>query len=61
MVPRRQVYKIPAEGNPDYWRDRARVVRLKADVAKDPRSKRMLGGIADAYDRLAQQLEGDAE
>lgn len=50
---------MPAEpaSNPDYWRDRARILRVKAEVAKDPRTKRMLRGIAEAYDRLAQRLE----
>ena len=43
--------------NPDYWRDRARIARIKADGAKGPRTKRMLRGIAEAYDGLAQQLE----
>ena len=56
MFSSNQGHKSPAESNPDYWRDRARAVRLKADVAKDPRSKRMLGGIAEAYERLAQQF-----
>jgi hypothetical protein len=43
--------------NPDSWRDRARIARIKADGARDPRSKRMLRGIAEAYEGLAQKLE----
>jgi hypothetical protein len=46
-----------AEANPDYWRGRARILRIKADGAKAPRTKRMLRGIAESYERLAQQLE----
>jgi hypothetical protein len=46
-----------AEADPDYWRDRARVLRIKADGAKAPRTKRLLRGVAEAYERLAQQLE----
>jgi hypothetical protein len=43
--------------DPDYWRDRARIARIKANEARHPRTKRMLRGIAEAYERLAQQVE----
>ena len=38
--------------DPQHWRDRA-----KAEQAKGPRSKRMLQGIADAYERLANEAK----
>jgi hypothetical protein len=40
-----------------YWRNRARVARTNADKTKDPRTKRMLLGIAEAYDRLAERVQ----
>jgi hypothetical protein len=50
---------VPNEpvANPDYWRDRARVTRIKADAVKDRRAKHMLRGIAESYELMAQQLE----
>jgi hypothetical protein len=43
--------------HPDYWRDRARIARIKADGATVSRTKHMLRGIAEAYERLAKELE----
>jgi hypothetical protein len=43
--------------DPKYWRDRAKRARSKADQVKDPRSKRMLQGLAGAYERLANQAK----
>ena len=43
--------------NPDFWRDRARITRIKADAAKAASTKRMLRGIAEAYEHKAEQLE----
>jgi hypothetical protein len=51
MVPNAPVY------DPQHWRDRAKKARFKADQAKDPRSKRMLQGLAGAYERLANQAK----
>ena len=42
--------------NADHWRDRARTTHIKADEAKDARTKRMLRGMAEAYERLAKQM-----
>jgi hypothetical protein len=43
--------------DPQYWHDRAKRARSKAEQVKDPRSKRMLQGIAGAYERLANQAK----
>jgi hypothetical protein len=51
MVPNEHVY------DPQHWRDRAKKARAKADQATNPRSKRMLQGIAGAYERLANQAK----
>jgi len=40
-----------------YWRDRAMTVRAKADQMKTERSKRVLRGMADVYDRAADAIE----
>jgi hypothetical protein len=40
-----------------YWRDRAMTVRAKADQMKTERSKRILRGMADVYDRAAERIE----
>jgi hypothetical protein len=52
-------YKMPDESvsDPHYWLDRARVARIKSDQARNPRTKRMLSGIAEAYERLAERNE----
>jgi hypothetical protein len=49
---------MPGEpNNSQYWRDRAMTARAKADQMKTGRSKRMLRGMADVYDRAAEQIE----
>jgi hypothetical protein len=48
---------MPVKPDPQYWRDRAKNLRAKTDNAKDPRSKRMMLGIAAAYERLAERIE----
>jgi hypothetical protein len=40
-----------------YWRDRAMTARAKADQMKNNRSKRMLRGMADVYDRAVEGIE----
>jgi hypothetical protein len=40
-----------------YWRDRAMLARARADQVRTDRSKRMLRGMADVYDRAAEQIE----
>jgi hypothetical protein len=47
---------MPSEPNPKHWRDSAKRARAKADQMKDPRSKRMMLGLADFYERLARRL-----
>jgi hypothetical protein len=44
---------MPGEPGP---RDRAKETRAKADKVPDPRSKRVLLGLAGSYDRLAKRL-----
>jgi hypothetical protein len=40
-----------------YWRDRATTARAKADQMKSDRSKSVLRGMADIYDRAAEGIE----
>jgi hypothetical protein len=40
-----------------YWRDRALIARTNADGATVPRTKRVLRRIAEAYERLAEQID----
>jgi hypothetical protein len=49
--------ELPDKPDPQYWRDRAKKVRADADRATDPRAKRMLLGVAESYDRLAERIE----
>ena len=41
----------------EYWRDRAKKARAKADAMRDPECKQIMLDIAEAYERLAS-LEG---
>jgi hypothetical protein len=47
---------MPDEPDPRHWRDRAKEARAKADQITEPRSKRVLLGLADSYERLAKRL-----
>ena len=49
--------EIPDKPDPKYWRERAKKTRADADRATDPRAKRMLIGVADSYERLAEMIE----
>jgi hypothetical protein len=40
-----------------YWRDRAKMARAKADQMKDDRSKRMHLALADVYERVARRIK----
>jgi hypothetical protein len=40
-----------------YWRNRAQIARTNADKTKDPGTKRMLLGIAKAYEHLAERTQ----
>ena len=42
---------------PQHSRDRAKEARAKAEQIEDPRSKRMMLGLADFYERLAERIE----
>jgi hypothetical protein len=50
---------MPGEHGDDwqYWRDRAEKARTKADQTQDRRSKRRTLGLADFYERLAEQIK----
>jgi hypothetical protein len=43
--------------SPSHWRDRAEEARRIAEDMSDAEAKRMMLGIADDYDRLAQHAE----
>jgi hypothetical protein len=43
--------------NPQHWRDLAEQARAHAIKTEDPESRRMMIGIADGYDNLAQRAE----
>jgi hypothetical protein len=47
---------MPDEPGPRHWRDRAKETRAKAKKVTDPRSKRVLLGLAGSYDRLAKRI-----
>jgi hypothetical protein len=42
---------------PEHWRDRAKEARAKAEQVEDPRSKRMMLGLADFFEGLAERIE----
>ena len=43
--------------NPQHWLDRAKEARALAETIADLEAKRMMLGIADDYERLAQRAE----
>jgi hypothetical protein len=47
----------PDANAPQRWRDRARKARVAADRASYPQSKRVMLRIAEAYERLAQEID----
>jgi hypothetical protein len=49
--------KLPHSLSHEYWEDRAGEVRTIADSALDYKVKRILGEIADGYDRLAEMAK----
>jgi hypothetical protein len=44
--------------NPQYWRDRAKEIRVLAERSTHPETKRTLQNIAPDYERLALRAEG---
>jgi hypothetical protein len=44
--------------NPQYWRDRAKEIRVLAERSTHPETKRTLQNIAADYERLALRAEG---
>jgi hypothetical protein len=46
---------MPDEPDPQHWLGRAQKARARAAQMKEPRAKRRLLGLADFYERLANQ------
>ena len=49
--------KIVRLDDPIYWRERAQEVRITALSMSDLGTRRILDGIADSYDELAEAAE----
>jgi len=43
--------------DPEHWRDRADEIRSLAEQMSDAQTRRMLGGVADDYEKLAKRAE----
>jgi hypothetical protein len=43
--------------NVNYWRDRAEGMRVIAELMRDEQSKKLMFGIAEEYDRMAESAE----
>ncbi len=46
---------------PEHWRDRAKEMRKEAARATDPRDKAVMLGMADGYDRVAQEAQAKTD
>jgi hypothetical protein len=49
--------EIPDKPDPQYWRERAKITRAKAEKLAKLRAKRLMLGTAASYERLAEQIE----
>jgi hypothetical protein len=49
----------PSAFAPEHWRQRAEEARAQAERMKDPDAKQALYKIAEIYDQLAEQAEGN--